>query len=109
MSMPRLDSRSPPATGLPSASGTVMRGAFATRASAADRASVSVISLTARLKRKPPARRPKSRRRGIDADARSPFQGRGRPPGRRAFDRRADVAYTTKPVEAPAVLLVHEQ
>jgi hypothetical protein len=35
-----LDSRSPHATGLPSASGTVMRGAFATRASAADRASV---------------------------------------------------------------------
>ena len=52
MSMLRLDSRFPPATGLPSASGTVMRGAFATRASAADRASVSVISLTARLQRK---------------------------------------------------------
>jgi hypothetical protein len=54
MSMPRLDSQFPPATGLPSASGTVMRGAFATLASAADRASVSVISLTARLQRKTP-------------------------------------------------------
>ena len=31
-----------------------MRGAFATRPSAADRASVSVISLTARLQRKIP-------------------------------------------------------
>jgi len=31
-----------------------MRGAFATRPSAADRASVSVISLTARLRRKTP-------------------------------------------------------
>ena len=39
----------PPATGLLCASGTVRRGAFATRASAANRASVSVISLTARL------------------------------------------------------------
>jgi hypothetical protein len=43
MSMPRLESRVPPATGLPRASGTVMPGASAACASAADQvAAVSV-------------------------------------------------------------------
>src|SRR6516165_12214177 len=43
MSMPRLDSRCPPATGVPSASGTVMLGACAACASASDQvAAVSV-------------------------------------------------------------------
>ena len=41
--------------------------------------------------------RPKSRRRGIDVDACSPFQGRGRPPGRRAFDRRAEAKRAGRP------------
>jgi hypothetical protein len=55
--------------------------------------------------------------KGIDADARSPFQGRGRPPGRRTFDRRAEAKRAGRRVRAahdqadrgPAVLLVNDQ
>jgi hypothetical protein len=53
MSMPRLDSRSPPATGVPSASGTVLPGVCAKCASAADQ----VASRTILLRQSPRWRR----------------------------------------------------
>jgi hypothetical protein len=51
MSMPRLDSRSPSATGVPSASGTVLPGACAACAFAADQvAAVSVARGATKLR-----------------------------------------------------------
>jgi hypothetical protein len=45
MSMPRLESRAPPATGLPRASGTVMPGASAACASAADQVAAAMYAI----------------------------------------------------------------